>query len=247
MERNRAFEQREKEARAKLASVQRQQRTSQEPASAQTVSQYMNKLNEGYTNLKKQVSDIQKQAHERKRELVKIESRIKTLQQRTDDIARQDGNIKQAHALRDIMKPYEDEATFNARVKQLEDTYRQSWEYYQKTFNITPNEGHQEITRLQREYSKIYEHAQKDIDLTPYSKRLRDFEIAYKKQRLLAEARPDSREILQSLDRADIKLQRISDDDFKEITRDMPMRQAEVLKHRRYTREREREFYDRVR
>jgi len=66
---------------------------------------------------------------------------------------------------------------------------------------------------------------------TPYTQRLREFEIEYKRQRLLAEIRPDSREIRQSLDRADMRLNHITSDDFKTVMHDMCPRQAEILMH----------------
>jgi len=75
--------------------------------------------------------------------------------------------------------------------------------------------------------------------------------VEYKRQRLLVETRPDGREIFQSLDRAAIKLQRITDDDFREATSGLRPGQTELLRDRRITQEREqernRDFYERGR
>jgi len=253
MARNRAFEQRERQARAKLAEVQERQKISREPT-AQAVAEYMNKLNEGYVKLKNQISDMNNAVNQRERETSNIESKIKALQQRTEDISKQNDNLQQAYTVRDSMGRFKDKREINAQIKRLEDTYRRSWDYYEKSFGITPNEGHQEIKRLQGECQKAYEETyalRRTTDTTPYTQRLREFEIEYKRQRLLAEIRPDSQEILQSLDRADVRLNHITSDDFKTVMHDMRPRQAEILMRNRYVRERERErerdFYERER
>jgi len=229
---------REHEAREKLADVQKQQ----------TI-QLMNKLNKDYTALKSQISDFHNAIHQREREIAKVESHIKSLQQRTEDISKQHDNLQQAHSVRDSMGRFKDKREINAQIKRLEDTYRRSWDYYQRTFRITPNGGHQEIERLQYQCQKAYEETyvlRRTTDTRPYTKRLREFEMEYKRQRLLAEIRPDGREILQSLNRADMQLNRITNEDIREITKNMPKHQADMLKIQLYSRQQEREL-ERVR
>jgi len=226
----------ERQAREKLASVQKQQ-----------VIQHMNKLNKNYTTLKNQILEFHNQLNQREREIAKMEAHIKSLQQRTSDISRQHDNLQQAYAVRVGIK---DKKQINAQINRLEDTYRQSWEYYQQTFRITPNEGHQKIEQLKHQCEKAYHEIYAlrcTTDMRLYTERLREIETEYKRQYLLVENRPDSREILQSLDRADINLQRISDDDIREVTQNMPPYQADMLQHRRYTHEQSRNFYDRAR
>jgi len=231
---------REHEAREKLADVQKQQ-----------IVQRMNKLNKDYTTLKNQISGFHSAIHQREREIAKVESHIKSLQQRTGDISKQHDNLQQAYTVRDSMGRFKDKREINAQIIRLEYTCRRSWDYYQKEFHITPNEGHQEIKRLEHQCENAYEEAyvlRRTTDLTPHTKRLRELEIEYKRQKLLTEIRPDGREILQSLEKTDVQLSRITNEDFREITCDMPTQQAEMLKIKLYSRPNEkqriRDYYE---
>jgi len=251
MARNRDLEQRDNEARAKLASVQKRQRASREKAAraklasvqsrqwasqkptAQAVAEYMNKLNKDYITLKNHVSDIHNRLNERERELAKAGSNIKALQQRTDDISMQNDNLIHARSVLDSVRSLEDKRVINAHIRRLEDTYRRSWDYYQESFGMTPNEGYHELRRLKLEYHKAYEDMytlRRTTDTASYAKRLRDIEMEYKRQRLLAGVRPNGRENVQYLDNADVRLCKITNDDFREIVRDMTARQVDVLR-----------------
>ena len=248
MERNRALEQQEKQARAKLASVQQKQKEHQEPT-AQAVAEHMNKLNDDYITLKKYVSDTQSVSQQRRHQLVKMESYIKSMQQRTEDIYKQYNNLQNARTVRDGMERTQSKKAIELHIQQLENTYRRSWDYYQRTYNVSPDKAQQEIKRLHQEYQKAHTSYCTEVpqDISRYTKRLREYEIEYKKDRLFAEVRPDSQEILQALNRADMQLQRITDDDFKEITRNMTPQQAEMLRQQRYNRERVRNNHGFVR
>ena len=249
MIRNKTLEQRNQEARVKLASIQQRQRASHEPT-AQAVADYMNKLSDNYAIIKNHVSDIQDNISETRRELAQKEAYIQSLQQRTDDIYKQHSDIQQAHGLRDIMQRYESEKEFNARVRRLEDTYRQSWDYYQRTYGITPDEGYQKIEQLRREYDKSYEQfstSRHSKELDHYAQAMRQYEMEYKKQLLLAEIRPDGREIIQSLNRADTQLQRITDDDVREIAPQLRPQQAEIVRGNLHSRERTNNYHGFVR
>ena len=206
----------------------------------QAVAEYMNELNEGYTILKNHISDVQSVDHQHERELVKIQSEIKALQQRTEDIHRLDDNLQQAHAVRESMGRFQSKKEINSRIGQLEDAYSHSCEYYQRTFRISPSEAQQRIEQLSQEYKKAY--ALPRTDISQHSQQMREFEMEYKRQRLLAEIRPDGREILQSLDRADVRLNRITGDEFRKVANTMRPRQAEVLRERRIMHDRVRDF-----
>ena len=205
----------------------------------QAVAEYMNELNEGYAMLKNHISDVQSENSQRERELVKMEADIKSLQQRTEDIQRQSDNLKRAYAVRDDMGMFQSKRAANAEIKRLKDTYRRSQDYYQRTFDISPDVAQQRIEQLHQEYKKTHS-LRCDTDTTQYVSKMREFEVEYKRQRLLAEIRPDSREIFQSLDRADMRMNRITNDDFREIIRDVRPRQAKILQSKRHIHERER-------
>jgi len=212
----------------------------------QAVAEYMNELNEGYTIIKNHVSEVRAEDSQRQSKLVKMESDIKTIQQRTADIYRLDDSLQQAYAVRDSMGRFQSKKDINAEIRQLEDTYKQSRDYYVRAFRISPNEAQQRIQQLRHDYQKAHS-LRRNTDTSQYAKKMRDFEMEYKRQRLLAEIRHDSREILQSLDRADVRLNRITSDDFNTVMRDVRPRQAEILQSKRQSYNRERDFYDRVR
>jgi len=221
---------------------------SNEKYKPQAVAEFMNELNEGYSILKNHISDVNSENHEYERKLVKMEADIKAIQQRTEDMQKLNDSLEQAYALRADMGRFASKKEINAQIRRLENTYRRSSDYYERAFRISPNEAQQRIERLNHEYKQAYA-LRRTTDTSQYIQKQREFEMEYKRQRLLAEIRPDGREILQSLNRADVRLNRITGEDFREATSGLRPRQAEMLQRRRYIRERERErvFYERER
>jgi len=73
---------------------------------------------------------------------------------------------------------------------------------------------------------------------------MRDFEREYKRQRLLAEIRTDRKEIFDRLDRVDMRLSKITHDDYKEITQELRTAQVAILEQERYPQAKSRTIYD---
>jgi len=212
----------------------------------QAVAEYMNELNEGYSIIRNHISDVRAEDIQCQRELTKMESDIKSIQQRTEDMRKLNNNLQQAYTQRDSMGRFQRKRDINADIERLEDTYKRACDYYERSFGVLPHEAPQRIEQLSQEYKKAHALRQTP-DTSRYDKTMREIEMEYKRQRLLAEIRPDGREIFQSLDRADVRLHRITNDDYREVMRDVRPRQAELLQLRRNSQEQQRYFYDYVR
>jgi len=195
------------------------------------ISEYMNELNEGCIILKNHISDVQSSYHEQGRELVRLEANIKAIQQRTADIIMQRDNLQRAHTVRDSMGRLQSKREIKREIKHLEDTYMRSCEYYHQAFRISPNEAPQMIEYLRGEHKKAHT-LRRTADVGQYEQTMRKFELEYKRQRLLAEIRPDGQEILQALNRADTRMNRITRNDFRELTQQLSPRQAQILQDR---------------
>jgi len=205
----------------------------------QAVAEYMNELNEGYSIIKSYVADVQSQTSNNQREVEKLDANIKTIQQRTADIHKICDNLQQVRAVRDNMGILQSKREINARIKELENTHRRSQEYYQKSFGIPPDQAQHRIEQLHQSHRQSHQkaHALQHTDTRRYTAQMREFELEYKRQRLLAEIRRDGREILQSLNRADIRLNKIAGDDLREISPQLRPRQVEILRNKEYIRE----------
>jgi len=225
--------------------------TDNEKYKPQAVAEYMNELNEGYSIIKNHISDVQSHASNQERERARIDADIKAMQQRTDDIHKISDNLQQARAVRDSMGRLQNKREINAKIKELENTYRRSRDYYQKAFNVSPDQAQQRIEQLRQAHkaSQDKAYALRRTDTSRYDNQMREFEMEYKRQRLLAEIRPDGKEIFQSLHRADTRLNRITDDNFRELAQQLRPRKTEILQRQRYNREHEheRDYYDFVR
>jgi len=73
------------------------------------------------------------------------------------------------------------------------------------------------------------------------------FEREYKRQRLLAEIRTDRKDIFHRLDRVDIRLSRITHDEYREITKELRPSQAALIERERHSQAKAKGLYDFVR
>ena len=208
----------------------------------QNVSLFMNELNEGYTIVKKHLNELSRSD----REITRIQDNIKTISKRTDDLRVQYHELQQAKAKRNSMGRFQSKREINARIENIESAYKHSCDYFQRSFKVSPNEARNEIMRLEREYRQmLYTHNNSDI--SHYQEKMRNFEKEYKRQQLLAQIRTDRKEIFDRLDRADMRLSKITHDQYREIAQELRPSQVAMLEQQRYHHEKTREFLDFVR
>jgi len=205
----------------------------------QNVSLYMNELNEGYLIAKKQISEI----NSAERELGRIESRAADIRKRIEDLHRLNYELQQAKYERENMGAFQNKKQLDAKIELLENTYNHSRRYFSDSFGTDPVQAQNEIERLAREQYEISK-SRNVQDAGHYSQKMCDFEMEYKRQRLLAEIRADGKEIFEHLERVDVKLNRITRDDYKEIAQGLRSSQISMLEREGYNREVTRSFYD---
>ena len=201
------------------------------------IAEYMNELNEGYNISKNYVNEL----NQNERESSRAKDKIKAISRRSNDLRIQYRELEQAKTERDRMGIFKNKKEINTKVENMERAYKHSHDYFERTYKISPNEVDSEIRRM-KDTIKNTKNADKDF----YIEKMNMFEKEYKRQRLLAEIRQDGKEIFADLDRADVKLNKITNDDYREITQDLRPSQIALLENERYnhTQIKAKGFYD---
>ena len=168
----------------------------------QNVSLYMNELNEGYTIAK----GFANEHGQGERELARIEDSIKTISKRRDDLLVQYRNLEQAKVERDGMGILKNKREIDARIERLESAYKHSWDYFERSYKVAPDQVQNEIRRLENDYVNIVRNRE-GINPLVYQEKMREFENEYKRQYLLAEIRTDGKEIFEKLERSNIRIE----------------------------------------
>ena len=206
------------------------------------VAEYMNELNEGYTIIKDHIN----QFDHSEREARKIQDNIKIISQRAKDLEVQYHQLQQAKAERENMGKFQSKRELDAKIENMEMAYKYSCDYFQRSYKVSPSGVHHEVRRMKHDYHRIIK-GRDNTNLTAYHEQMLELESEYKRQRLLAEIRTDRKEIFARLDNADMKLGRITPEDYRGLTPKMRDSQIIVLENERYNHAMERGFYDFVR
>jgi len=231
---------------SKVRKVQNQEIIkSNEKYNPENVSQFMNELNEGYSIAKNHINEF----NQDERKLTKIKDNIKAISVRTEDLQRQYQDLQKTKAERDNMGVFKSKREINAKIENMEKAYSYSCNHFERNYKVAPDEAHNEIIRLEGDYKDIIKNRD-NANLTTSQEKMKVFEKEYKRQRLLAEIRPDGKEILTKLDRAGMKLNKITNEDYKELTQELRPSQVTKLENERYNQTKEpniRQIHDFVR
>jgi len=206
------------------------------------ISLFMNELNEGYVIVKNHINQLS----QGEREITRIRDNIKSISKRAEDLKIQYRQLQQVKAERSNMGRFQNKREIDGRIENLESAYKHSWDYFQRSYKVAPDQVHNEIRRLEREYMQI-QNNHNHTGLSHYQEKMRDYEKEYKRQRLLAEIRADRKEIFDKLDRVDMRLNKITTNEYKEIAQDLRPSQVAMLEHERYHQAKARGIYDFVR
>ena len=206
------------------------------------VSLFMNELNEGYAIVKNHINELS----QGDREAIRIKDHIKAISKRSEDLNIQYRQLQQAKAERNSLGRFQNKREIDTRIENMEMAYTHSSDYFQRSYNVSPNDAYVEIRRLEREYISMVQN-QDNTNTSLYQEKMRVFEKEYKRQRLLAEIRTDRKEIFDRLDRVDMRISRITPDEYKEIIQELRPTQAAMLEQERYYHAKSRAIYDFVR
>jgi len=141
----------------------------------ENVSQYMNELSEGYTIAKNYINELSRN----ERELSKIEDNIKIISERSKDLQNQYLELEKSKEEREKMGFFKSKKEIDARIENLEKSYKYSHNYFERIYKVSPNEAHKEIQRLENDYKKIVENTN-NADKDFYIKKMNDYEREYK-------------------------------------------------------------------
>ena len=192
----------------------------------ENISLYINELNKGYIIVKNEINEL----NNSERELRKIEGNIKEISKRSQDLHKQYNELQQAKSRRE-------------KTESMENMYKYSLDYFERSFKIPHSEADNEIRRLENDYKNIIQTSGNETK-NLYTKKMQDYETEYKRQILLAEIRPDRDEIFRNLDRTDMKLNKITQDDYRELTQNMHPSQITLLETERYNQTKRKEIFD---
>ncbi|MCL2399357.1 MAG: MobA/MobL family protein [Defluviitaleaceae bacterium] len=213
------------------------------------VAQYMNELEEGYNILENHIVTSKHEQSSQRRELQDITTRAKEIHSRSQDLCKQHGDMHKAIAIRDNMGYFQSKKDINKKIERLEENYKHSYDYFERSYSISPNMVNDELVRLKNKYNDVANRIHGQADLSLYDEQLRIFEMEYKRQRILAEIRADRDEILSKV-RKDSRLNRVTQDDYMEIIPKLRPSQTDILAERYNhikAKKISREFYDFVR
>ena len=208
----------------------------------QNVSLFMNELNEGYTIIKNHLSELS----QGERDITRIKDSIKTISKRTEDVEMLYNALQHTKAERNNMGRFQSKREIDARIESLETAYRHSWDYFERNYKVAPDQVHNEIIRLERECMSISQNRD-NATISRYQEKMREFEKEYKRQRLLAQIRADRKEIFDRLDRVDMRLNRITADDRREIAQGLRSSQIALIEGERHRQPNVRGAFDWVR
>jgi len=213
-----------------------------EQYTSHNVSLFMNELNEGYTIAKKHLNELS----QGEREIARIQDNIKTISKRTEDLRMQYDALQYIKSERNSMGRFQNKREIDARIDNIESAYKHSCDYFQRIFKVASDQAYSEIRRLERDYMSIAQ-SRDNAGISRYQEKMRSFEKEYKRQQLLAQIRADRKDIFDRLDRADVRLNKITHDQYREIARELRPSQVALLEQQRYNQEKARGIYDFVR
>ena len=154
---------------------------SNEKYKSENIALYINELNEGYIIVKNEINEL----NQSERELRKIEGNVKEISKRSEDLVRQHNELQQAKSKRE-------------KTENMENMYKYSLDYFERSFKIPHSEADNEIRRLENDYKNIIQTSGSESKIL-YTKKMQDYETEYKRQISLAEIRPDRNAILKNL------------------------------------------------
>jgi hypothetical protein len=215
---------------------------------ARNTARHMHELKEGYTALDKQVSSLQNEASEARREMNSHRIRAEEITERAKQITAMGERLKTGRHPKQ-------------QAQQLERSYEQATSYFKRTYNFAPENAELEVRRIEAT-AKSKRHLQDKLQekLTPLVEKREAFLLDYQWQKLYAELNSNKQEIYDHLAklekenrplrqsvqdnlarvRAERALDAVSYQNFQEIVKQASPEKAQALIER-YQRERERE------
>jgi len=215
---------------------------------ARNTARHMHELKEGYITLDREISSLQAETSEARREVNSLRIRAEEITERT----------KQINAMGERLKAGQQS---KQQAQHLERSCDQATNYFRRTYQFAPEQTEREVKRIETT-AESKRHLQDKLQgkLTPLIEQRERFLLDYQWQRLYAELNPNRQEIYnfmaklekenrsrrQSVQdnlarlRCERALDTITHQNFREIIKRAPPEKAQVLLER-YERERERE------
>ena len=186
------------------------------------VVEYMQEIQDAHDIVVNQVQAFS----ENRREADKLNRDIDNIIERKTGIDNRQSEIEQARAERASLKAWQiqEKQRLDMRISQLTHSIENGREYFKNKYKIEYESVNLEIQRKKAQSEQLRRELTRESELINIKGKLM---LEYQRQRLLAQIRPDGREILNTVKPS--QLDRITDDDFKRVLREVNPYQAKIL------------------
>lgn len=220
---------------------------------ARNTSKHMHELKEGYINIDKEISSLQEQAAEARREMNSSRVKAEEMLERAGQINAMAERLEELNAGQRHDK---------RQAQQFERSCEQAKSYFRRTYKLEPEQATQEVSRLEAAFmSKRHLQERLQDKLIPLIEEQKTLLFEYQQQKIFAGIRPDRQEIYDHLAelekesqshgqstrdnlarlRCERVLDTITEQDFQEIVKHAPPDKTQALfELRELERERER-------
>ena len=228
---------------------------------ARNTARHMHKLKEEYITLDREVSSLQQQTAEARREAHSLRVKAEEIAERADHINAMGQRLDYLRTKRQGMGFFESKDTIDHQIQQHEHLHEQATTHFKRTYKVELEQAEQEVKRLEAAtQSKNHLQDRLQEKATPLAEQREAFLLEYQWQRLYTELNPDREKIYDHLSkmekeggqsardnfarmRCERALDTISWHNFQEIVKQASPDKAQALIER-YERQRE---LDRIR
>jgi len=214
----------------------------------ENIANYIHELKEGYIMVDKEVTTMQQDISEARREIHSLKTTAENIHERAVYIQSLNGKIKELQSGRQRMGIFENKKLIDSQITQLERAREQAENAFFREYKIKPEQAPAEIKRLD-DRARSLGHLQETLQnkIMPFSEKKNIFMIEYQRQKLLAELNPNEQNIYDKLEelnqgnsaqttrerlsrvQSERVLDIVTEHNFDEILKDMQPNQIEKL------------------
>ena len=160
------------------------------------IAEYMHELKEGYIILDKEITTLQKETAEARREMQSLRITAERINERAETIQNLHSQVDKLKLERQNMGVFKDKRGIDTQIKQFEQSCEQAKNMFYREYKITYEQAETDIKRLD-DRSRSFNNLQKKIGakLTSLAYEKEVFRQEYQRLKLLAEISPDGQKI----------------------------------------------------
>jgi len=207
------------------------------------VAEYMNKLQDGYKVIDKNIEEYA----QNQRAIKVLNEKAAEMERRAIEITRKREELAEALQERENMKFWQSKRDINNHIAQLENAESSARKAFAQRFGAEFDNVSGEIEKMESQKAAISKKFQ-GVDMEQLADEKKKIVTEYNKQRIIADIRPDGKEIFDRLHKAPPLMERLTDETRREIIQELTPIQARILAEKREKEQEEkRRIYERTR